>query len=242
MALAGDHVQILVGGYELTGDSNRISIEDKRDLYDVTAFSDAVHNFVPGKRTITMEHAGYLNSAVARSHPVLRANTLQGVVSVLLGANTAPVIGNPTYSLDTVQTQYSTLPEMAKFVPFNAKFANRGERGGWGVALAVPSTITNSTTGSGVDNGAASSKGGAAVLHILQIPTPDTYTIIVEGATNSGFSTGLVTLATFTLNGSALGSERISISGSLPQFTRFKATRTGSAGNGLRLAVNLIRF
>ena len=26
--LAGDHVQVLVGGYELTGDSNRISIND----------------------------------------------------------------------------------------------------------------------------------------------------------------------------------------------------------------------
>jgi len=38
--LAGDHVQILVGGYELTGDSNRLNINDSRDTFDVTAFGD----------------------------------------------------------------------------------------------------------------------------------------------------------------------------------------------------------
>lgn len=109
--------------------------------------------------------------------------------------------------------------------------------------LAVPVTITNSTTGSGVNNGAATTKGGVAFLHLLQAAATDRYTIIVEGATDAGFTAGLVTLATFTLNAAALGSERISMSGSIPQYTRYKATRTtGSANNPVRLAVGLVRF
>jgi hypothetical protein len=52
----------------------------------------------------------------------------------------------------------------------------------------------------------------------------------------------LTTLATFRLNASAIGSERIAISGTIQQYTRFKATRSGAAGNTVKIAVILVRF
>ena len=61
--LAGDHVQVLVDGYELTGDSNRISIDEGRDLFDITAFGDEAHKFSPGQRMMALQHAGFMNSA-----------------------------------------------------------------------------------------------------------------------------------------------------------------------------------
>jgi hypothetical protein len=241
MAFAGDHLRVLVGGYELTGDSNRVSIKDERKLYESTAFSDAVQNYVNGFRTVALEHGGYLNSQAAKSHPVLRGVAVSGVLSVLLGNNATPVLGDPVYSLDVLQAMYGSLSEVGKVVPFNARFVTKGERGGWGVSLAPVVSITNTTTGSGHDNGAASTAGGVVSLHVLQSVVGDTYSIIVEGATNAGFSTGLVTLATFTLNGTALGSERIAMSGSVPRYTRYKATRTGSTGNTLQIAVSIAR-
>ena len=78
MALAGDHAQVLVGGYELTGDSNRISIPDMYDMQDVAAFGDAVHPFIPGQRMMSIEHSGYMNSAAARSHPASGARSRSG--------------------------------------------------------------------------------------------------------------------------------------------------------------------
>ena len=242
MALAGDHVRVLVDGYELTGDSNRVTVDAKRDLPEQTVFLDRVHNFLPGQRVSNVEHVGFLNAAVARSHPVLRANTLEGIFAVLLGQNADPVVGDPVYMLDGLQGGYSTLPEVAKVIPFTAKFANRGGRGGWGVALAVPMTFTNSSNGSSVDNSAASSNGGAAFLHILQAAASDTYAITVEGSTTGAFGGEESTLATFTLDASALGSERIAIAGSVPRYTRWKAVRTGSAGNTVEIAVHLVRF
>lgn len=242
MALAGDHVQVLVGGFELTGDHNRITVDDKRNMYDVSAFGDAVHTFIPGKRLTNLDHAGYLNSAVARSHPVLKANDLNGIVSVLLGQNAAPVVGDPAYSLQVIQGKYGSIPEVGKYIPFRALFANRGDLGGWGVVLSPPMSFTNTSSGSGVNNGAASSQGGAAFLHILQAAASDTYTIIIEGSTTGSFAGEQTTLATFTLNASVLGSERVVIAGTIPQYTRWKATRTGSAGNTVKIAVNLVRF
>ena len=49
MALAGDHLQILVGGYELTGDYNQVQIADARAMLEQTSFGDNVHNFAPGQ-------------------------------------------------------------------------------------------------------------------------------------------------------------------------------------------------
>lgn len=241
--LAGDHVQVLVGGYELTGDHQRVSINDMRKTHEATVFGDRVRNFIPGQRACSLIHAGFLNPATARSHPVLKANNVAGVVSVLVGQNGDPVNGDPVYSLLALQGRYDSQPEADKAVPFGAAFASKsGSPGGWGVALAVPTSFTNTTTGTGIDNGAATTSGGAAFLHLLQTAASDTYLIIVEGATDSGFTTGLVTLATFSLNASSLGSERVEISGSIPRYVRWKATRTGSAGNTVKLAVNFIRY
>ena len=242
MALAGDHVQVLVAGYELTGDLNRISIPDTYGMHDVTAFGDGVHKFIQGQRTISLEHLGYLNNAAAGSHPVLKGASLEGVVSVILGQNAVPVVGDPMHSLSIVQGNYGTMPEIEKYVPFSAQFANTGDLGGWGVALTPPVSFTNTTNGSSVDNGAASSNGGAAFLHVLQAAASDTYTIVVEGSTTGAFAGEQTTLVTFALNASALGSERKAIAGTIPRYTRFKATRSGSAGNTVKIAVNLVRF
>jgi hypothetical protein len=48
-----------------------------------------------------------------------------------------------------------------------------------------------------------------------------------------------VNYLTFVLNGSARGSERLTSTATLNEFRRALATRTGSAGNDLKLSVVL---
>ena len=120
MALAGDHVQVLVGGYELTGDSNRLTVDDRRDLLEKTTFGDAAHNFLLGQVMNRLAHEGFLNADAARSHPVLQGATVDGVVSLLLGQNTDPAVGDPVYSLLAQQEQYQTTPQRGQLVPFRA--------------------------------------------------------------------------------------------------------------------------
>lgn len=240
MALAGDHVQVLVGGYDLTGDMNKVGIDDSRTLLEATSFGMNAQRFIPGQRNMILSHSGFLNPDTAGAHPVLNGVVIDGVVSVLIGQNDDPVSGDPVYHMLTVQQLYETAPEYGQVIPFSAKFANRGNLAGWGVALAVPVTITDTSTGSNVDNGAISSNGGAAFLHILEATASDTYTIIVEGSADG--STGWTQVAAFTLDASALDSERVGITGSIPRYLRYKATRTGSAGDNLTFAVSVVRF
>ena len=239
--LAGDHAQVFVDGYELTADSNRVTINDSVATYDVTAFSDQVHKFIRGSRMITLDHVGYMEAAAAHSHPVLKADAVNGVVSAVLGQNIAPIVGDPMYSLLSQQSKYSTMPKVGSYIPFAAMFANRGDLGGWGNALAVGETFTSTKNGTTVDGGASSANGAAAFLHILQAAANDTYTLIIQGSNASNFSSP-VTLGTFTLNASALGSERIMIAGTINRYVRYQATRIGSIGNTVKIAVNLVRF
>lgn len=240
MALAGDHLQVLVDAYELTGDHNQIMIDDSYKVLNASSFGMAAEHYIHGQRSMGLSHKGYLNPAAAASHPVLKGIAINGVVSILVGQNAAPVLGDPVYNLLTQQEFYTSKPEIGQVIPFNAKFANRGELGGWGQILAVPTSITNSSTGSNLDNGAASSNGGAAFLHILQDTNTDSYLIEVEGSANGVSAWGQV--AAFSSNGQNLGSERVALLTSIPRYLRYKATRTGSAGDTLRLAISVLRF
>jgi len=239
--LAGDYVQALIGAYELSADSTRVTINDRYDTYDVSSFGSQVHKFTNGKRNISIDHSGFMEAAAARSHPVLKAGNLSGMVSFVLGANASPVVGDIAYSLPILQSKYGMSPAVGSVVPFNATFANQGDLGGWGVALAVPISFTVTSNGSAVNNGGASSNGASAFLHILQAAANDTYTIILEGSATGSFGGEQTTLGTFSANASALTSERLALAGSIPQYVRWKATRTGFAGNTVRIAITLIR-
>ncbi len=239
--LAGDHVQVLVGGYELTGDSNRVSISDSRDLFDVTAFGDEARKFSPGQRMMALQHAGFMNSAEGGSHPALQGTAVDGLFSVYLGQNAAPTVGDPVFSLLARQGRYGALPQVNRMIPFRAGFANRGEDGGWGIALTQPAELTGPTAGSAVDHGAASDEGGLACLHVLEAAASDAYSITIEGSGGGAFSGEERTLATFRLDGRAIGSEQVKIEGRIPRYIRWRATRSGLAGDSVRIAISLIR-
>lgn len=239
--LAGDHVQVLVGGYELTGDSNRVSINDNRDFFDVTAFGDEAHKFISGQRMMAVQHAGFMNSGDGGSHPALQRADVDGLFSVYLGENAEPAVGDAVFSLLTRQGRYGVLPEVNRMIPFQAVFANRGENGGWGVALCNPRHVIGSASGSAVDNGAASAGGGLACLHVLGAAGSDAYAFSIEGSSSGTFAGEESTLASFTLDGTALDSQRVKIDGTIPRYARWKVTADAAARDRIRIAISLIR-
>jgi len=240
--LAGDHLNVIVDGYDLTGDHNQLVLDDQRQTYDVTAFGDSVRHMIAGRRQITLGHMGYLNPDVARSHPVLRGMSVANAVSVLVGNNAIPTEGDIAYSMGIRQGRYQTMARTGSYIPFSATFATHGELGGWGRILKTATSFTNSFNGTALDNGAATSNGRAGYLHIVQASAGDTYAFTLEGSTTGAFAGEQTTLGSFTLNAATLTSERLPLSGTLPRYVRLKAVRTGSAGNSVRIISTLIRL
>ncbi len=238
--LAGDHVRVLVDGYELTGDSNRIGIDESRDTFDVTAFGDEARNFIAGRRSLAARHAGFMNSAAGAAHPLLKGLAVDGLFSLYLGENAAPEAGDLVFSLLARQSRYSALPTVNQAIPFEAQFANRGEFGGWGVALACLASFVGSSSGEAIDGGAASDRGGAACLHLLGAAADDRYAFRVDGSASGAFQGEESVVARFSLDGSATGSELVRIDATIPRYARWAAS-SPSATNRVAIAISLIR-
>ncbi len=240
--LTGDHVQVLVDGYDITGDSNHVSINEDRDVFDITAFRDKVRKFVPGQRMMAVQHAGFMNSGEAGSHPALKGADLAGLFSVYVRENAEPKAGDPVFSMLTRQGRYGALPQVNRMIPFQAVFANQDENGGWGVALTNPRHIIGSSAGGALDNGASTDGGGLACLHVLDAAASDAYTFSIEGSDSGAFAGEESVLATFALDGGALGSEQVKINRIIPRYVRWVATADPAARDRIKVAISLIRI
>ena len=238
--LAGEHVQVLVDGYDITGDSNHVSINEDRDVFDITAFRDKVRKFVSGQRMMAVQHAGFMNSGEAGSHPALKGADLAGLFSVYVRENAEPAVGDPVFSMLTRQGRYGALPQVNQVIPFRAVFANRDD-GGWGIALANPRHVIGSSSGSALDNGASTDGGGLACLHVLDAAASDAYTFSIEGSDSGAFAGEESVLATFALDGRTIGSEQVKIDGQIPRFIRWVATADPAARDRIKIAISLIR-
>ena len=240
--LSGDHVQVLVDSYEITGDSNHISINDNRNVLNATAFGDEVHKFVAGQRMMAVQHAGFMNGDEAGSHPALKGVDVDGLVSVYVGDNAEPTTGAPVFSFLPQQGRYGTLPQVNRMIPFQAVFANRGAYGGWGVALTSPIELIGSIRGNAVDNGVATDTGALACLHVLRAAESDAYAISLEGSSTGEFTGEESTLATFTSNSQTLGSELVKIDGTIPRYVRWTAIIDEAARDRIKIAISLTRL
>ena len=240
--LTGDHVQVLVDGYDITGDSNHVSINEDRDVFDITAFRDKVRKFIPGQRMMAVQHAGFMNSGEAGSHPVLEGADLAGQFSVYVRENAEPAAGDPVFSMQKRQGRYGTLPQFNRMIPFQAVFASQDENGGWGVALANPRHVIGSASGGALDNGASTDGGGLACLHVLDAAASDVYTFSIEGSDSGAFAGEESVLATFALDGRTIGSEQVKINKIIPRYARRVATADPAARDRIKIAMSLIRI
>ena len=225
--LAGDHVQVLADGFELTGDSNRISIDEGRDLFDITAFGDEVHKFSPGQRMMALQHAGFMNSADG----ALASGIAGGGGGWRCSRSTWVRMRRRRLAIRSSvcwrgRGRYGALPQVNQMIPFRAGFANRGEDGGWGIALTQPVDVTGTTSGQRRWTMAAPAM--AAVWHAcmcwrrpLAMPMSSRLKVRARGAF-AGEESVLGDLRAWMAR--ALGSELAAINGTIPRYARWRAT------------------
>ncbi|KKL12366.1 hypothetical protein LCGC14_2536460, partial [marine sediment metagenome] len=118
------------------------------------------------------------------------------------------------------------------------------ERTGWGHVLAN-TKITNTTNFTSIvgENGlsAKSEAGGQGILQVLEpVLASDTYVVKIQDAPNDSSWADLITFV--ALDGSAIGSEMLEVSGDVDKDVRAQATRTGAAAQSFTLAVGWLRY
>ena len=235
---------ILVGGYNLSTYFTSYEVQEGISPLDVTGFTDGSNNFIPGLFSGQITGNALWDNTVAKSYPVLKAytgTTTDGIVTILPEGGTA---GLPSLSLPFTQGGITPSGSPTTAIGLGSiNFASYGDNEGVENGILIHhGAITDSTTDadvSWVDQGGAITARCSGILHVWTACT-DTYVVKIQHCdTSDGVYADLVT---FTLNGTALGSERAEVaSGTINQFLRFQATRTGAVGDSFGCTVTFWR-
>lgn len=230
---ATKHTQVMIDGYDMSGDTNNIAgLTWTFETADVTAYSDGWQNSLVGgvakvgvdgyKAWFNNYGSGVLNNGLSSASAVR-------VISVALGGRAAVAAGDPVFAARLQQTKYSAVPAFGEAVAVEAEFAAGAADGvftvsnPWGVVLKPLALISSTTNGATIDNGAATTNGGAAYLHVTV--AGGTWAIAVYHSTDN-FSANNVLLGTFTADGTAITAEQLTFTGTINRYVRYVATRT----------------
>jgi hypothetical protein len=236
--VSGKNAIILIGGNNFSTFASQYNASADAGKIDVTGFTDASQNFIPGLPKATINANLLWDSDTDSVHDSLSPMPSGSHVTIFPEGY---VLGNQSLSLPFMQGNYNptATPESSISIgdiAFESYGNNDGLEYGWALAHA---TITDTTTGTGfVDptDGAVTAKC-SGTLHIWTPTIDDTYVVKIQHSTSLG--SGYVDLVTFTLDGSAKGSERITVaSGTVNKYRRVVATRTGTDADPFGFSVH----
>lgn len=227
---AGKWARIFVDGYDLTTRMSDVGpLASPYDEIEVSGYTQD-KNYLAGQGDSPLTVQGYLDNTDNSTHEAFSTmasgNNTQ-VVTVALGNNALPTIGDPTASIVANQMDYTSTSTRSGAIVFSAALKPGPDLPiiEWGVLLGDTS-ITADGSGTSVNNGASSANGGAGYLHITGLSTGDTIAVTIEHSANNST---WATLLSFTLDGSAIGGERVTVAGTVNQYLRATYDVTGAS-------------
>lgn len=235
---------ILINGYKFSTFTTAYDAKSDAGKVDVTGFGDGGANYIPGMPSASLTADMLWDSDANSVHAALSSMPV-GVVTII---PEGWILGNSDVSLPFMLSNYKPQGKPTDAIKlgtltFDAynDAATYGKSAnleiGW---ILQHGTITNTLTGSGfVDPTGAPvlNAYGIGTLHIWTPVAADTYVVKIQHSTS--LTTGYADLITFTANGSARTVERqVASIGTINQYRRVIATRTGSAGNPFGFSVH----
>jgi len=223
--------RLFVGGYDLSADSVGLDkCENSMELVELTGWSDSVvHGLASQSRKVGIYgYQAYLNdTALSGAYTILKTPATR-TVSLLFGGGAEPTYGDPAYIIDAAQInnlgsfESGSARFAADFIPHPAYYLT-----GSPLAVILSPNVARTATFNGTshNNGAASTNGYHATMHIIA-SSGGTWAYTIEQSTTGAFAGEETTLATFTVNGSAVTGEYKSATGNVAQYLRARGVRT----------------
>jgi len=225
----GKNAIILINGYNLSTYGSAFEVQSDAGAIDVTGFTDGCKNFIPGMKTAAITADMFWSSTAGAVHTALGgASPATGHVTILPEGY---ALGNLSISLPFMQGNYG-----AKGTPGGAaeigtlNFLSYGDNVGveYGKVLGHASVTAATTTGIGFEvNAAPVTASCSGTLHVWAAPASETTVFKIQHSTSLG---GVYAdLVTFTIDGSAVTSERVAVaSGTINQFIRVLVAKSST--------------
>lgn len=229
---AGKYIRIYSDGYDVSGSSNKLSASLEFPALDVTNYASSVKENIFGIPAAKASLAAWFSNAANSGSYTLFKSPAMRRLCVAIGIRAAPAVGDPFIGGSFQQLNWTSDMAVGDAVGSKIEFDGFDPTASmtnniFGVVLKEDSQITVTTNGTAVNNGAATTAGGVAYLHVTL--AGGTYAFVVQDSADG--STGWSTIATFTANGMAITSETQAISGTIRQYTRYVGTKTSGNAN-----------
>lgn len=213
--------------FDLSGDARTFDgLDNAMEGVDMHGWSDSHHWFLPDLlRQIGVKgFQALLNDATSGAFTALKDRPVT-VFSLAFGDGAEPAVGDPAYLIGGAQFK-DTAGWDGQAAVIQADILTDETSGAQPVGnVMLPKTALSATgTSAAVNNGAASSNGFSANLHITA--GAGVFAFVLEQSATGAFGGEETTLGSFTIDGSAAASERITGTGAVAQYVRFKRTRT----------------
>jgi hypothetical protein len=227
---------VLIDGYNYSTLVSDYEVQMGVDAVEATGLSEGSHNFVPGQRTARLAANMYWDTATINT--VMSSHLSNKIVTLMPEGYT---LGAPTLSMPFMQANFNPQGNPSSVITLGQiEFLSYGNNAGVEDGYALThGTITDTAETTGVLDitDAAATAICAGALHIWTACASDTYVVKIQHSTTLG--SGYADLLTFTLDGSAVGSERITAaSGTVNKYRRVVATRTGAADDDFGFSVH----
>lgn len=174
-----------VAEFDLSGDVGSIgNISGGPAALEVTAINKSGHERLGGVRTGQMEWSTFFNKATGQAHPALSSlPTTDRVASYFRGTT----LGNPAASQVAKQLNYDGQRANDGGLTLGVQALANGYGVQWGRQVtAGKRTDTGATNGASIDDGAASSFGLQAFLHVFAFTGTDVTMKLQESSDDGG--------------------------------------------------------
>ena len=237
-AVHGRHTGVYFNGVDLTSVLNEAELSVDAETADVTTFATTGwRDHIGGLLGATFSSSGFYDPVVTAPRDSLTVET--GVLTYCPGGRSA--VGDLARLHIVLGTSYAESSSLEDAVAIAWEALVTGPIA-FGYLLHPLAEDTNNTTGSGKDDGAATSTGWSAHLHVTAVDGGSWVVKLEDSANGSDWAD--VTGGAFTAKTAAGGERLLSASATttLRRHVRYTATRTGgSAGNGITFALAIAR-
>lgn len=207
--------------------ARNVAANSNTTMHDVTVLCDEERNFIPGSDDSGFSLDGPLDTDGS-------ADAQAAIMSGLKGASSpTPITYMPlgtdgaAWLVEADSTDFTVSTDVGSTADWSMTAQTTGMTDFAGQILENNTSVTTDTDGSNLDNGAATSNGGVAHLHVTAYSGLTSDDIIIEGSATGSFGGEETTIATFTqVTGTT--SERVVVTGSVPRYLRVVDDVTGT--------------
>lgn len=236
----GKGAAVLHGVYDLSAFLNNASASGSVETGETTCFGAQSKTYVVGLKDGGISVSGLYDAVASGSDVVLYTALGTNDVPTTVIPQGSGTLGNRAQMIAADATSYEVSTPVADVVSVSAEFQASGGFDG-GVLLATLSSRTATENTTSVDNGAATTNGGVAHIHVTANTRAASGTIVK--VQHSSDNTTFADLATFTTIGTTTTSERVTVAAgtTVNRYVRHAITAIGGASGAITHAVVFAR-